>query len=186
MMHNSTLARRYAVALGDLAKEKSALDQVASEMNSIKLLLNEGKLMQLITDQNSTQEAKEQALRSLFTQKVHDITLNFLLLVVHKARAAYLPAIIAEFERYADSMRNVLPVQVTTAAPLDEDIADSLRDRLSAFTGQKVRLEQAIDPRVLGGVKVQIGDKVIDGSVEGRLRRLKAAMQGARFSRSNG
>jgi F-type H+-transporting ATPase subunit delta len=84
-----------------------------------------------------------------------------------------LPAVAAEFERLAREARGVLEATVTVARPVTQSEQQEIQQRLHALTGKEVQIHMAVDPSILGGVVVRIGDQVIDASVEGRLDRLR-------------
>jgi F-type H+-transporting ATPase subunit delta len=177
---NRKLARRYAVAVGELAWEQHALERVRADLGQVKALLSASpEFLAFLSEQKIGKERQIAELHRLLGEKVHRITLHFLMLVVWKRRAEYLPQMIEEFELYADEVDRVLAVKVTTAMPLRGDQQQALSRAFTARTGQRVRLVARVDPALLGGLKVQIGDRVWDGSVAGRLRRLQRALQAA-------
>ena len=73
-------------------------------------------------------------------------------------------------------MKGIVEAIVTSAAPLEEAERAALAERLAALTGQRVEIEERVDPALLGGLQVRIGDRLIDGSVRGRLERLRATL----------
>ena len=89
-------------------------------------------------------------------------------------RVELLPAVVREFRRLHARQEGVVEASVTSAVALDEAAQAALQERLSALTGQSVAMHLDVDPSLLGGVSVRIGDRLIDGSVRGRLERLRA------------
>ncbi len=86
---------------------------------------------------------------------------------------ALIPAIVGEYRRLLDRQRGVAAAIVTSAAPLSADETAAISARIEALTGTTVSLRTAVDPALIGGVTVRIGDRLIDASVRGRLERLR-------------
>jgi F-type H+-transporting ATPase subunit delta len=84
-----------------------------------------------------------------------------------------LPAVAAHFDRLLDQSRGIVAATVTSAAPLSPDEAKAVGSRVEAMTGKQVRLTAAVDPELIGGLVVRVGDQWIDASVRGRLERLR-------------
>jgi ATP synthase F1 delta subunit len=84
-----------------------------------------------------------------------------------------LPAVAAHFGRLLDESRGIVAATVSSAAPLDEDEEAAIRSRVEARTGREVRLTSEVDPELIGGLVVRVGDQWIDASVRGRLERLR-------------
>jgi F-type H+-transporting ATPase subunit delta len=101
---------------------------------------------------------------------------NLLALLVRRGRFELLPAVIREFARLYRRREGIVEATVTSAAPLDSTEASALEARLVALSGKRVVLSQAVDAGLLGGVVVQLGDLLIDGSVRGRLARLRSSL----------
>jgi len=101
---------------------------------------------------------------------------NFLLLLIDKRRETALPSIVKEYQILANEGRNITEAEVTTAMPLAPFEQQALADKLSGLTGKKVILKTSIDERIIGGVIVKIGDKLIDGSITRQLKTLEAAL----------
>jgi len=177
----SAVSRRYATALFEVARGRGALDEVVGELEFVARLFEENEpFRRFLTHLRIPTPDKRRVLEEAFEGRLSGITLDFLRLVVDKGRTAHLPGMWEEFKRLADEERGICPVKVTSAAELDEDQLNALRTRLEELTGRRVRLSARVDPGVLGGVTVTVGDRVIDGSVKGRLDRLRGFLAGAR------
>lgn len=173
----SQLALRYAEALYELAAEKQALESVENELALVEeTLAAYGELATLLYHPQVPLAAKKETVTRVFGPQVADYVRNFLLLLVDKRRETALPAIIREYRALANKARNIAEAEVTTAMPLGEGDKAALAAKLSAVTGKNVVLKTRIDERIVGGVVVKLGDKLIDGSVVRRLEALKAAL----------
>jgi F-type H+-transporting ATPase subunit delta len=98
---------------------------------------------------------------------------NFLKLLADKKRTAYLPAIVAQLVQLIDEANGLVAVKVTSAVPLDQDSLSRLQKQMEVHTGKSVRLEPHLDPKVLGGLVIQIEHTIIDSSVRFQLETLR-------------
>ncbi|MBP2627187.1 MAG: synthase subunit delta [Firmicutes bacterium] len=168
------LATKYAQAIYELAAEKKLLDQVETELKLVESTIdNYSDLSTLIYHPRVLTKTKKETISKIFGQDVADVVLKFLMLLVDKRREAALPAIIREFVRLANEARNIVEAEVTVAMPLNSDQQTALINKLSLVTGKTIILKTQIDKAIIGGVIVQIGDKLIDGSIARQLQMLK-------------
>jgi F-type H+-transporting ATPase subunit delta len=173
----SQLALRYAEALYEIAAEKEALDGVEKELGFVEeTLAAYGELATLLYHPQVPLAAKKDTIVKVFGPQLSDYVRNFLLLLVDKRRETALAAIVKEYRRLANEARNIAEAEVTTAMPLAEGDKQALAAKLSAVTGKKVVLNTRVNDRIVGGVVVKIGDKLIDGSVVRQLETLKTAL----------
>ena len=183
-MKNKTIAKRYAQALHEIAQERNALDLFEKELNDLLASINSDQhLNHLWYSEKILTDDKKAAIKELFSQKLSEIIINFLRVLIDKNREAFLPDIFQEYKNLADASRNIIYAQVRTAAELTSKDYDALQKKLSVMTGKNVRLDVKVDPSLLGGLGVKIGDKVIDGSAIKRLAILKKNLKSIQFSK---
>lgn len=172
------LAQKYAQAVYELAAEKGSLDAVEQQLQLVAdTLINHADLATLIYHPRVQAEAKKQTLSKVFDGSVDAYVHNFLLLLVDKRRETLLPAIITEYIQMANQARNIAEADVITALPLTEAEQAALIQKLSTVTGKTMRLKVVIDAKIIGGIIVKIGDKLIDGSVARQLKSLEAILR---------
>ena len=99
--------------------------------------------------------------------------LNLIGLMLRRGRIQELPRLAAEFRRLDNARQGITVATAISAAPLTQDEIRALTERLEEFTGGRVELDVQVDPSLLGGLVVRVGDRMIDGSVRGRLERLR-------------
>lgn len=183
MTHKKRLARRYARALGILAEERDVLDRVETDMELVQQTLNENpELSHYLYNEQVAVSARCDTLQAIFKDALSEVSLHFLYLVVHKHRIRYLEEMIDAYVEYANERRGILVVRVTTAKELDELISESLATGLGQALDAQVRLRTFTDPALLGGVTVQVGDLLIDGSAVSRLARLGRTLKAAQLN----
>jgi len=120
-------------------------------------------------------ERKQELLHELLPGVSAEVE-RFLAILAHRDRLELVPEIAVIFQRLVNEHRGIAVAQVTTAVPIDERQKTVIASRLSRRLGKTVVLETRIDPAILGGVVAQVGDNVIDGSVRGRLERLRRTL----------
>lgn len=171
------LSSKYAQAIYELAAEKNLLDQVEAQLGLIASTLEtHSDLATFLYHPRVLAQAKKEMLGKIFEQDVTDFVLKFLMLIIDKRRETVLPAIIREYVRLANDARNIIEAAVTTALPLDDKQQTALKNKLGLVTGKTIVLKMQIDKAIIGGVIVQIGDKLIDGSVARQLEIMKNSL----------
>ena len=119
---------------------------------------------------------KEKLLLATFSGKVNEIALNALLLLVRKRREALLAEIVRQYDVLQMQARGAEPLTIATAKPLSDQDLHALVARLESVYGKKFDVAQRMDPSLIGGVRIMMGDRRIDGSVEGRLEELSRTL----------
>lgn len=173
-MLENAVSRRYAQAFFALAQETNNLDKLESELQTVVNIINENsELKKVMEHQLVSPEEKKAIINTVFAQDISEMTMNFLDVVIDKYRAAYIPGIYEEFVAYANATRNTIDALVKSAAELTDSELKTIKGKLADATGKNVRLLSELDPSLIGGVIVRIGDRVVDGSIAGRLAKLK-------------
>ena len=170
----------YAKALFKLAEEQNVLPAVGEELDQIARFVEEHKdLAGLFAHPTIDVRERSGTIQKLFRDRVSTVTLNFLLVLNRKGRLGYLQAIRAAFDKLAKAKRGEVDVEVHTARPLNAGQLDQVAARVSKFIGKKAVLHQHVDPKLIGGLKVRIGDRLIDASVAAQLRKLSRQLDTA-------
>jgi len=171
-----SVARRYAAALFDLAREKGLIDRFQRELKQVAdLLESRSDVAAVLNDRLVSPRNKKDLIERGFPD-LHEFILNLLHLLIDKRREEYIPEIIASFGRLVDAHNNTIEAEVTSAISLDEDERARLGRALERAIGKRVRLRAAVDPAILGGLVVRIEDRLYDGSVRTQLDRLRREM----------
>jgi F-type H+-transporting ATPase subunit delta len=167
------IAAVYARSLFEVAKEQDKLDVVHDQLGEFADALSETRELQvfLFSPYFSTQE-KEDGLERAVTD-ADPVILNFLRLLIEKHRMPVIFRIRADFHRLWEDENKLLPVEITSAVELDKDVVKQLGDSIAEQTGRKVELSSRVEPDILGGIVVQVGNAVLDASIRNRLEQLR-------------
>jgi F-type H+-transporting ATPase subunit delta len=167
-------ARRYAEAAFGIAQRDASMDAWLAALGVAEERLTEPVAMRLLANPAVAVSRRIALLDRLLGADVAGAPRNLLALLVRRGRFELLPAVVREFRRLQARQEGIVEASVTSAVALDEPAQAALLERLAALTGQRVQMHLSVDPSLLGGVAVRIGDRLIDGSVRGRLERLRA------------
>jgi len=169
-----SVERVYAGALLDMAKQADQLDEVADELEQLGQLLEaQPDLLRLMSSQVLSSQARRRSLEAIFQGRVCDLTYRFLQVVNQKGRLDVLPGIIRAYAKLLDEHQGVVEADVFVAERLSESDAQSVSAAIGKRVGKDVVLHQYIEPGLIGGLKIRVGDQLIDGSVATGLRRMR-------------
>jgi F-type H+-transporting ATPase subunit delta len=173
-MSEIRVASRYAKSLIELAAEQGILEQVHQDMLLFSKVVSQNRDFQLLLHNPIVKSDKKLAiLNSIFTGKVQPLTLAFYNIVARKNREAALEFVASEFEKQYNDLKGIQKASVTSAVPLTPALRNELGQRLATQTGKSIELEELIDPSLIGGFVLRVGDKQIDSSVKNSLRKLQ-------------
>ena len=167
------IAQVYARSLFEVAKEGDKLDLVRDQLGAFtdELARNRDLQVFFFSPYLSTEEKKEGVGRLL--EDADDTVANFLTLLIEKHRMPALFRIRQRFEALWQEENKVLPVRITSAIELSDDTVRSIGDRIGERTGRKVELRSDVDPDILGGLVLRVGNNVLDASIRNRLENLR-------------
>ncbi len=176
MAELSTLARPYAKAAFEYARDSKALPRWSEQLATAAVVTMDSAMGAVLNDPALTAEQQAQALSDVCGDALSSEARNFVAILASNKRLALLPEIHALFDLYKANQEKSVDVEVISAF----DLADATRDKLTDVLGKKLEREVTVrtstDKNLLGGVLIRAGDLVIDGSVRGRLNKLAEAM----------
>jgi ATP synthase F1 delta subunit len=167
------IAAVYARSLFEVARDQDKLDAVRDQLGEFADALSETRDLQVFffSPYFSTKE-KEDGLERVVTG-ADPVIVNFLELLIEKHRMPALFRIRANYDALWEEENKLLPVHITSAVELDDKIVSQLGERISEQTDRKVDLSANVDPEILGGIVVRVGNSVLDASVRNRLEQLR-------------
>ena len=167
------IAEVYSRSLFEVASEHGDLDRVHEELGQFADALDDSRELQVFffSPYFSTQEKKDGLHRAV--DGAEPIFLNFLELLLENHRMPAIFRIRREYDRLWEHYNRRLPVSVTSAVELDEQTVRSIGDRIAEQTGRKIELSANVEPDILGGIVVRVGNQVLDASIRNRLDTLR-------------
>lgn len=174
-----TAARVYAAAMLELADERGLLDTVQSQFGELMALWrSDASFAPLMESAAIDDDARRASLRRVFTGRVHELVLNLLLVLNDKGRTMLFPHVVDAFQRMLDEKLGRRRVYVASAVELTDAHRARLVDIARRLVGREPVLVERVDPRLLGGLVIQAGDRVVDRSVRLKLRRMRRTLLG--------
>ena len=167
--------KRYARVLLELAQARNALGEWRGILQEMSIAVSSDELVALLEAPGVPEEEKQRAMR-LVLPDATELGYNLLALLARRRALALLPRIQGEFEAAADALEGLQRVEVRTAVALDDRAQGRVAEGLKGMLGKEVRLATQVDPSILGGMVLRIGDRVIDGSVRGRLQAMRQSL----------
>lgn len=174
------VSRVYAQALLEMAAEAGQLDEVGEEMAQLSdLLEHSADLQRLIANPVIGRSQRTEMVGRLFKSQLTDLLYRFVQVVNHKGRLAALPGIASAFALLLAEHRGEVTVEAQVAQRMDDATARRVASSLSASLGKKITLQQSVDKSLLGGLRLRIGDQLIDASVLRQLQRMETQLKDA-------
>lgn len=175
-MQTDPVARVYAQALLDMGRESDRMEGLGAALEQVVAAVQgDAVLRQFLESPALDQAAKKRVVESL-RGTVDDVIVNFLCVLIEKGRIGSLAAISGTYRDLADVVAGRVRVHATTAVPLGDDLQKRLLETLQQTLHRECVLETEVRPDLVGGLVLQVGDKVYDGSVSRALRRVRTEM----------
>jgi F-type H+-transporting ATPase subunit delta len=167
------IAAVYARSLFEVAKDQDKLDLVRDQLGAFADALNETRDLQVFffSPYFSTAE-KEDGLDRVVSD-ADPVIQNFLKLLIEKHRMPAIFRIRRYYDRLWEQENKILPVSISTATSLDDRIIKKIGDEIGEATGQKIELTTSVDPDILGGIVLRVGNSILDASIRNRLDNLR-------------
>lgn len=174
-MSAQAVASRYAKSLIELSVEQNVLDTTLADVNALESALDNRDLNNLLKSPIIKAEKKIEIFKALFGSKFGDLSNKFFDLVINKGRESILAEILASFKNQYNTLKGVSSILVTSASPISDEMLAGIKDKLaqSSETMSQVDIETAVDPSLIGGFTLSLGDKLYDASVAHKLDQLR-------------
>jgi ATP synthase F1 delta subunit len=170
------IAEVYGRSLFEVASEHDKTDEIREQLGQVADALDANRDLAIFffSPYFSTQEKKD-GLGKLLDGA--DVTLvNFLELLIEKHRMPAIFRIRRHYDTLWEQAHHILPVQIATAVALDEDVARRLGEQIEKATGQRIELTARVDPDIVGGIVLRVGNSILDASIRNRLENLRKAV----------
>jgi len=165
--------RRYARAVFQLAVENGQLDTWSEDLRVVAVALENAELAGLLDSPQVPASVKIDTVKQVLGDSVERLALNLVFLLAVRKLSHLVPGILDEYGRLVDAHGGIERAEVVSAVGLDDGQQSAILQVIEEIVGTEVRLASRVDPEILGGLIVRVGDRVIDGSVRARLRDMR-------------
>lgn len=173
-MRDTSVVRRYAVALFNHSLKAGAIDETVADMKSLSEVIGgSAQLDAFLTHPLVAADKKKALLEKVFATHLSDTVVDFVKLLVDKRRINAVQLVVNEFVALVRIHKNIAAAEVVTAVPLTPKQRKALEAALEKRTGKDIEIHEIVDASVMGGVCVRIGDTILDGTVRTQLERLR-------------
>ncbi|MHC4975259.1 MAG: ATP synthase F1 subunit delta [Planctomycetota bacterium] len=176
-----SLARIYARSLFDMASEQGGQKIIESTLGELEAVVEFATeipaFSEFLTSQILSTEKRGASLRTMFKGRISDVVLNFLLVLNEKGRLDRIATIASAYDELLQKHFGRVEVDVFTAEPIDKKLVKTITDRLREVLSKEPIVHQYTDASMLGGLKLRIGDQLIDNSVSTQLRRIQERLR---------
>jgi F-type H+-transporting ATPase subunit delta len=178
MTSDTVVAKRYAKALFEVAQAKNIVRDVEEELNGVIGVINSTpELIDFLNHPKISVGDKIELLQKAFSGQLREEVMNTLRLLIERRREAALRVLHREYVDIANEALGQADAVVTTAVALSDEEQRKVSEQFGKLTGKVIRVHNEIDPAILGGMQVRIGDRLYDGSLSGKLTRLQKDLQ---------
>ncbi|GBD10483.1 ATP synthase subunit delta [bacterium HR23] len=167
--------KRYAQALWHIAQEQGTVEVWLNDLDALAILASRNQTSAILDSPSIPVQERVALVREVLPH-LNPLAYNLVALLAERRGFRILPLVRQEFQRLADQAQGVMRVEVVSGAPLTEGDQQEMAERLGQALGRRVLLSVRTDPSLLGGVMLRIGDRVVDGSVRGRLEAMRKTL----------
>lgn len=178
MSAGTIVAKRYAKALFELASQQNAVPDVEQQLRGLAEALNQDEgVTAFLGSPNIGTERKVAVLKEALAGKVSDLVLNTVELLIERGRHNELSGVYEAYSKISGEATGQASATVYTAKTLEESELAKVAEQFGKIAGKAIRAEQVVDPSLIGGIQVRIGDRLYDGSLSGKLARLEKSLK---------
>jgi len=181
MAGRDTAARRYAEAAFEVAVRDDAVERWRSDLDTAAAVVADPDVGRALANPAVPAQVRLASVETALGRTILPGTMNLIGLLVRRGRIEQLPRVSAEFRRLDNARQGITVATATSAAALTPEEIRELTGKLEEMSGGRIELDVQVDPSLLGGLVVRVGDRLIDGSVRGRLERLRNQLTAGAF-----
>lgn len=169
------VTRNYTDVIFDLAKEENQVAEIGAELGSIAAILEENpEFLMLLTSPQIAKSDKIASVDEVFSGKISETALKFIKVLIENRRAEYFVEIAKSYKNSERKFLGIEYVEAITAVAMEEEQKQKLIQTLEAKLGKKIELDNIVDSNIIGGMKIKIGEKALDGTLSNRLKELQS------------
>jgi F-type H+-transporting ATPase subunit delta len=168
------LYKRYALAFYEIGEEKERVEEYLNELKEVVRLIDENEqLLEIIKHPDLSTSKKKQLFNNIFSGKIDDDILSFLLILIEKNRMLELDDILQEVEKIHLDRMKVLDAYVKTVIPLTDEEKNALIEKLQKKYARTIVLKEEIDKDIIGGVFIRVGNHIMDGTIKSKFENIR-------------
>lgn len=173
------LADKYALAIFEIAEEQNSMQVMYEQLLVVQnMLRNNQELDSFVNNPLVPKVSKKEVAQKVFAEGIDVMLLNFILVLLEKDRMSLFAAICKAYKKFMNEKDNIVDVKVTTARELTPRQEAEVNEKMTKMLNKKVVLSKHLDEKIIGGIVIQVGDKLIDGSVVRQLKNIKRSLEG--------
>lgn len=172
----SGATKRYVQAIVEIARETQSFDAWERDLQRLGAMASDQQVAAFLQNP-SVQNANKKKAVDVVLKDAQPEARTLAHLLIERQRTGIIPDLVDAFNQAALAEKGIVMADVTTAEPLDATMQAAVRERIGQLVGKKVELRMHVDPEIIGGLIARVGDEVIDGSVQARLRRLRTRLK---------
>jgi F-type H+-transporting ATPase subunit delta len=177
MSSDQNVAKRYAKALFEIAKEKSITSEVEEQLKAlVTIIQGDSNIEKFLHLPNIPVSSKIDAIKKGFKGELSDTVANTIELLLDRGREASFPALAEGYVKIANEASGRANATISSPYPLSDKETEEITQFFSKLSGKNIRLEQRIDTSLLGGIQVRIGDRLYDGSLKSKLANMQKTL----------
>ncbi len=177
-MKDIIVAKRYAKALFELAKEQNKIKEIENELLEVlHFIQNDERLQKFLTHPSIQVATKIDLLTEIFQGYISQLTQNALGVIIKTGRIDIVHVMVTDYIKIANEALGQARAIVHTPHMLSAVELNQIANKFSGITGKTIVVEMIVDPSLLGGIQVRIGDRIYDGSVSGQLNRISRMLE---------
>jgi F-type H+-transporting ATPase subunit delta len=182
-MINKKVARRYTLALFEIAEEQKQIEKAKKDFQLIKDTIESSRELKIfLKTPIINSQKKKQTLEDIFAKKVSEITIKFLGILTAKGRENFLYDIASDFLSLSNEKSGIVEANIRTAVELNDKERKNLENKLAEYTGKKIAATFTLDKTIKGGFVAQVADTIIDASIKRQLELLYEQFKKGNFS----
>ncbi len=164
----------YSEALFEIASEDNTSDVLFGELDSLSQIFKSNpELSKLLFAPTVSITDKLEIVNNIFGGRISQTALNFICVLTEKNRINYLPSIAQSYKNLYNEKNNIVEIKVTTSVPLSDNLRQKLKCKLEAVYGKKVTMAEYVDEKLIGGIVINYGNTMLDGSVKAKLDKMQ-------------
>lgn len=178
---SEVVAKRYAEALFDVAKSRGTVDAVENQLQLVsETVSGHAELENMLHHPRISGEDKKKVVEQIFQNDVNQEVLNLLKVLIDRHRESILEELKEAYTKLANEYRGLIDMTVITASPLNKEEEEKLTEAFGRLFDKKLRLTVNVDPKIIGGVLVKVGNRLYDGTMAGKLARFSQELKAVR------